>query len=142
MVAGGCNYFNLIIFLELCNKALDSTNVSPHEALLFCCKCHARKYGPKGVGFGVGGGVLTMDMGERFGNRQVEMTKRKIFFLFPLLGMCNKPLDSTNACPHEAELFCKQCHGRKFGPKGVGFGLGAGSLTMDSGERFGGKSGE
>ncbi|KAL7078556.1 hypothetical protein ACQ4LE_002597 [Meloidogyne hapla] len=57
-------------------------------------------------------------------------------------GMCNKLLDSTNACPHEAELFCKQCHGRKFGPKGVGFGLGAGSLTMDSGERFGGKSGD
>ncbi|CAK5061458.1 unnamed protein product [Meloidogyne enterolobii] len=54
--------------------SLDSTNVSPHEAQLFCCKCHGRKYGPKGVGFGVGGGVLTMDMGERFGNREVEMT--------------------------------------------------------------------
>jgi cysteine and glycine-rich protein len=53
---------------------LDSTNVSPHEAQLFCCKCHISKYGPKGVGFGVGGGVLTMDMGERFGNREVEMT--------------------------------------------------------------------
>ncbi|CAJ0941305.1 unnamed protein product, partial [Mesorhabditis belari] len=54
--------------------------------------------------------------------------------------MCNKMLDSVNVAPHEAELYCKQCHGRKFGPKGVGFGLGAGCLTTDSGERFGGSS--
>jgi hypothetical protein len=61
-------------FIELCNKLLDSTNASPHMALLFCTKCHGRKFGPKGVGFGLGGGVLTMDTGERFGNREVEMT--------------------------------------------------------------------
>ncbi|CAD5220089.1 unnamed protein product [Bursaphelenchus xylophilus] len=51
-------------------------------------------------------------------------------------NMCNKLLDSTNCCEHEAELYCKQCHGRKYGPKGVGFGLGAGALTMDKGDRF------
>lgn len=44
--------------------------------------------------------------------------------------------------PHEAELYCKQCHGRRFGPKGVGFGLGAGALTMDDGSKFGNKSTE
>ncbi|VDM76795.1 unnamed protein product [Strongylus vulgaris] len=52
--------------------------------------------------------------------------------------MCNKLLDSCTVAPHEAELYCKQCHGRKYGPKGVGFGLGAGCLTTDSGEKFGG----
>lgn len=56
--------------------------------------------------------------------------------------MCNKLLDSTNCCEHENELYCKQCHGRKYGPKGVGFGIGAGALTMDSGEKFGNKSTE
>lgn len=56
--------------------------------------------------------------------------------------MCNKLLDSTNACPHEAQLYCKQCHGRKYGPKGVGFGIGAGCLTTDSGEKFGNKPSE
>lgn len=54
-----------------------------------------------------------------------------------IAAMCNKLLDSTNCCEHGAELFCKVCHGRKYGPKGVGFGLGAGTLTTDSGERFG-----
>lgn len=50
--------------------------------------------------------------------------------------MCNKMLDSTNLNCHEAVLFCKTCHGRKYGPKGYGFGSGAGTLNMDSGERF------
>jgi len=52
-------------------------------------------------------------------------------------NMCNKLLDSTNVAEHKAELFCKTCHCRKLGPKGVGFGLGAGTLTTDKGERFG-----
>ena len=51
--------------------------------------------------------------------------------------MCNKLLDSTSVAEHGAELYCKFCHGRKFGPKGVGFGQGAGTLSTDTGERFG-----
>ena len=54
-------------------------------------------------------------------------------------AMCNKLLDSVSCCEHAAELFCKQCHCRRFGPKGIGFGIGAGSLTMDTGEQFGNK---
>lgn len=48
-------------------------------------------------------------------------------------GMCNKALDSTNCTEHEKELFCKNCHARKYGPKGYGFGGGAGCLSMDTG---------
>ncbi|XP_021953785.1 muscle LIM protein Mlp84B isoform X1 [Folsomia candida] len=50
-------------------------------------------------------------------------------------GMCNKMLDSTNCAEHEGELFCKVCHARQFGPKGYGFGGGAGCLSMDTGEQ-------
>ena len=53
--------------------------------------------------------------------------------------MCNKALDSTNCSEHEKVLFCKQCHGRKYGPKGYGFGGGAGALSMDTGAQFGNK---
>uniref|UniRef100_A0A6G1SMU4 Muscle LIM protein Mlp84B n=1 Tax=Aceria tosichella TaxID=561515 RepID=A0A6G1SMU4_9ACAR len=52
-------------------------------------------------------------------------------------GLCHKRLDSTNATEHGGDLFCKQCYGRKFGPKGYGFGGGAGTLTMDKGEHLG-----
>ncbi|KAK6189695.1 hypothetical protein SNE40_001695 [Patella caerulea] len=57
-------------------------------------------------------------------------------------NMCNKMLDSTNAAEHAAALYCKNCHGRKFGPKGYGFGGGAGALSMDTGEQFGNKDAE
>lgn len=53
-----------------------------------------------------------------------------------ILGMCQKFLDSTNCAEHEAELYCKNCHGRKYGPKGYGFGGGAGCMSMDTGEQF------
>merc|ERR1712061_367649 len=51
--------------------------------------------------------------------------------------MCNKMLDSTSCAEHEGALYCKVCHGRKFGPKGYGFGGGAGALNSDTGEKFG-----
>ncbi|XP_014253564.1 muscle LIM protein Mlp84B-like isoform X2 [Cimex lectularius] len=51
-------------------------------------------------------------------------------------GMCGKFLDSTNCAEHEGELYCKVCHGRKYGPKGYGFGGGAGCLSTDKGEQF------
>ncbi|XP_034825773.1 muscle LIM protein 1-like isoform X5 [Maniola hyperantus] len=51
-------------------------------------------------------------------------------------GLCQKLLDSTNCTEHEGELFCKMCHARKFGPKGYGFGGGAGCLSMDAGDHL------
>jgi len=50
-------------------------------------------------------------------------------------------LESTTLAEHEGNLFCKQCYARKFGPKGYGFGQGAGTLGMDTGEHLGNKSG-
>lgn len=35
-------------------------------------------------------------------------------------AMCNKLLDSMSCCEHQAELFCRGCHCRRFGPKGIG----------------------
>lgn len=64
----------------------------------------------------------------------VRVVKASSWFLS---GLCNKLLESTNVAEHEGELFCKVCHGRKYGPKGYGFGGGAGALGMDKGERFG-----
>lgn len=44
---------------------------------------------------------------------------------------CRKSLDSTNLCDApNGEIYCRGCYGRNFGPKGVGYGLGAGTLTM------------
>ncbi|KAG7481734.1 hypothetical protein JOB18_003601 [Solea senegalensis] len=32
---------------------------------------------------------------------------------------------------HESEIYCKSCYGKKYGPKGYGYGQGAGALSSD-----------
>ncbi|KAM3871967.1 cysteine and glycine-rich protein 1-like isoform 2-T2 [Diretmus argenteus] len=50
---------------------------------------------------------------------------------------CGKSLDSTTVAVHMDEIYCKACYGRKYGPKGYGYGQGAGTLSMDTGESLG-----
>lgn len=51
--------------------------------------------------------------------------------------MCKKNLDSTTVAVHVDEIYCKSCYGKKYGPKGYGYGGGAGTLSMDTGEGLG-----
>merc|ERR1712080_52148 len=53
------------------------------------------------------------------------------------VSMCNKMLDSTSCNEKDNCLYCKACYGRRHGPKGYGFGSGAGALNMDTGVQFG-----
>eukprot|EP01136_Pigoraptor_vietnamica_P028798 Opistho-1_new@86660 len=47
-------------------------------------------------------------------------------------SVCNKRLDSTTLAEKNDVLYCKTCHGKNFGPKGYGYGQGAGVLSMDT----------
>ncbi|XP_041074585.1 cysteine and glycine-rich protein 3-like [Polyodon spathula] len=51
--------------------------------------------------------------------------------------VCRKGLDSTTVAAHESEIYCKTCYGKKYGPKGYGYGQGAGALSSDTGEQLG-----
>ncbi len=51
--------------------------------------------------------------------------------------VCGKNLDSTTVAVHMDEIYCKACYGKKYGPKGYGYGQGAGTLSMDKGESLG-----
>jgi cysteine/glycine-rich protein len=42
---------------------------------------------------------------------------------------CNKRLDSFTLAEHEGEAYCRNCHGRRFGPKGYGFASGTSFLN-------------
>ena len=46
-------------------------------------------------------------------------------------------LEAMTMAEHDGNVFCKQCYARKYGIRGVGFGVGAGALAMDTGDRFG-----
>lgn len=54
-----------------------------------------------------------------------------------VLVVCRKSLDSTTVAVHMEKIFCKACYGKKYGPKGYGYGQGAGTLSMDKGESLG-----
>jgi hypothetical protein len=72
-----------------------------------------------------------------WGTKSIHWLIFLIGITYFVLGLCNKLLDSTNCTEHEGELFCKVCHARKYGPKGYGFGGGAGCLSMDTGDHLG-----
>ncbi|OWF43243.1 cysteine and glycine-rich protein 1-like [Mizuhopecten yessoensis] len=57
-------------------------------------------------------------------------------------GVCSKMLDSTTVAAHDGLVYCKNCHGKSFGPKGYGFGGGAGALSTETGAQHGVKKGE
>lgn len=47
---------------------------------------------------------------------------------------CNKSLDSTTVSDYKdvdncVQIYCKACYGKRHGPKGYGYGGGAGALT-------------
>ena len=42
----------------------------------------------------------------------------------------------SHVTEHNDELYCKSCYGKKFGPKGYGYGGGAGVLSMDDGTGY------
>jgi len=45
---------------------------------------------------------------------------------------CGKGLDSTTVRDRDGEVYCAACYGKKFGPKGFGYGVGAGTLGHTS----------
>jgi len=45
---------------------------------------------------------------------------------------CKKGLDSDTLADKDGEIFCRACHGKNFGPKGYGYGGGAGALKNTS----------
>jgi len=45
--------------------------------------------------------------------------------------LCNKRVDSSILCEKDAEIYCKSCYGKNFGPKGFGFGI-VSSMSLDN----------
>jgi len=43
--------------------------------------------------------------------------------------LCNKMLELQNVTPHDLELYCRACYGKKYGPKGVRGGGGVGATA-------------
>jgi len=47
---------------------------------------------------------------------------------------CRKSLDATTVSEHDSNVYCKACYTKQFGPKGYGYGVGAGTLAHTGGD--------
>ena len=45
----------------------------------------------------------------------------------------DKPIEFVSFSAQE--IYCKSCYGKEYGPKGYGYGSGAGTLSMDAGTK-------
>ncbi|XP_037785295.1 uncharacterized protein LOC119581065 isoform X5 [Penaeus monodon] len=164
-VVGDISFHKECYKCSMCNKMLDSTNSNCHENVLYCKTCHGRKFGPKGYGFGGGAAGLSMDTGAHLEKRNELAPYKppkakagegcprcggKVFAAEEMLAKgksyhrtcfncknCRKPLDSVVHCDGpDKDVYCKVCYGKLFGPKGYGFGAGAGTLTCGEGEEI------
>ncbi|XP_023345864.1 cysteine and glycine-rich protein 1 [Eurytemora carolleeae] len=188
----GKSWHKLCFTCQACRKMLSSGSISEHDNQVFCNSCYRKNFGPKGYGFGVGSGTLSMDDGKGYQTNPNEIDHKakayiapkkplvqsntentvapssaataatakfkpkwggadicprceKSVFIAELMRgagkawhkscftcqLCNKRVDSSMLCEREGEIYCKSCYGRNFGPKGVGFGIGAGTLQTN-----------
>ncbi|NP_001158469.1 cysteine and glycine-rich protein 2 [Saccoglossus kowalevskii] len=171
-IGAGASWHKMCFNCNLCHKMLDSSTLGEHDGEIYCKSCYGKKYGPKGYGFGGGAGTLSMDQGERLGNKPTQQTGpataqaythcdvasdapskfggadrcprcgHSVYQAEKMIGAnsswhkkcfscaaCNKGLDSTTVCDRDGEIFCKACYAKGFGPTGVGYGQGAGTLS-------------
>eukprot|EP01125_Pyxidicula_operculata_P011213 TRINITY_DN3666_c0_g1_i1.p1 TRINITY_DN3666_c0_g1~~TRINITY_DN3666_c0_g1_i1.p1 ORF type:complete len:169 (+),score=39.72 TRINITY_DN3666_c0_g1_i1:169-675(+) len=58
-VACGKDWHTSCLKCKSCNKRLDATTLTEHDDEIFCKVCYGRNFGPKGVGFGLGGSLTS-----------------------------------------------------------------------------------
>ncbi|CAG7785974.1 unnamed protein product [Allacma fusca] len=141
-----------------CRRPLDSILACDGpDRNIYCKACYGKKFAIKGFGYGHSPTLVTVGEstaplidvkpgGQLKGNEE-NSCGRCGFAVFEAEKMlckakvwhkrcfncadCRRSLDSTNLCDSpDGEIYCRACYGRKFGPKGVGFGIGAGALSM------------
>ncbi|XP_062523556.1 cysteine and glycine-rich protein 1-like isoform X1 [Corticium candelabrum] len=156
VLSAGKSWHKACFRCSACGSTLDSTTVSDHDGKLFCRRCYGKNYGIGGYGFGQGAGVLSTDGAvkvarqgspaessePKFGGApKCPRCGKSVYMAEKMLGAgqtwhkgcfscinCRKHLDSTTVADKDGQIYCRACYGREFGPKGVGFGVGGGTL--------------
>uniref|UniRef100_A0A2I2ZQQ3 Cysteine and glycine rich protein 1 n=1 Tax=Gorilla gorilla gorilla TaxID=9595 RepID=A0A2I2ZQQ3_GORGO len=131
----------------VCRKNLDSTTVAIHNEEIYCKSYYGKKYGTKGYGYGQGAGTLgikpesvqphrptTNPNASKFaqkygGAEKYSRCGDSVYAAEKIIGAGKPCLESTTLTEKEGEIYCKGCYAKNFGPKGFGYGQGAGALV-------------
>lgn len=160
VLAAGGKWHKICFKCKECNVSLSSNTVSENKGEVYCDKCHKKLFGIAGYGFGQGAGALATDSAGKAGwtssrsssgssamkfggTEKCPRCGKSVYAAEKVVGAgsswhkacfncasCNKKLDSTTVSDKDGQIYCKGCYGKEFGPKGFGFGQGAGALTM------------
>uniref|UniRef100_A0AAY4C9F2 Cysteine and glycine-rich protein 1 n=1 Tax=Denticeps clupeoides TaxID=299321 RepID=A0AAY4C9F2_9TELE len=154
----GRSFHRSCFLCMVCRKNLDSTTVAVHEDEIYCKACYGKKYGPKGYGYGAGAGTLITrknpahqptnnpnpsKFAQKFGGSDTcPRCSKAVYAAEKVIGAgsawhkgcfrcakCGKGLESTTLADKDGEIYCKGCYAKNFGPKGFGYGQGAGALA-------------
>ena len=60
VMAAGESWHHGCFTCNECGKRLDSTTVQDKDGEIYCKVCYGKLFGPKGYGYGQGGGTLTV----------------------------------------------------------------------------------
>ncbi|XP_072743645.1 muscle LIM protein Mlp84B isoform X4 [Anoplolepis gracilipes] len=142
-----------------CHRPLDSMLACDGpDKEIHCRACYGKLFGPKGFGFGHKPTLVStngdhapsyIDSKPQVGQKRNDghgcsrcgypvyaaeqmISKNRVWHKRCFsCGECHRSLDSTNLNDGpDGDIYCRGCYSRNFGPKGVGFGIGAGTLTM------------
>ncbi|CAD1479354.1 unnamed protein product, partial [Heterotrigona itama] len=142
-----------------CHRPLDSMLACDGpDKEIHCRSCYSKLFGPKGFGFGHTPTLVStngdhapsyIDAKPQVGQKRTDgngcarcgypvyaaeqmISKNRVWHKRCFsCAECHRSLDSTNLNDGpDGDIYCRGCYNRNFGPKGVGFGMGAGTLTM------------
>jgi len=124
--AGNKDYHQSCFKCKMCSKRLDSTIVAEHQDEIYCKVCYGKHFGPKGVGFGLGGtGVVMHTEGGVPGQEPVKSDKAE-----REMGVLENTSTSSGGASGTAK-FCVNC-GNSAGGMKFCANCGAKNTSMNS----------
>ncbi|KNC49706.1 cysteine and glycine-rich protein 2 [Thecamonas trahens ATCC 50062] len=145
-MAAGKAYHKACLKCTECNKRLDSTSINDRDGQIYCKTCYGRNFGAVGYGYGQGagtakfggtvaGGAKVTKVNKFGGSPKCPRCDKSVYPAEKQLGPggssyhkacfkcteCSKRVDSVTMAVQNDVLYCKTCHGSKFGPKGFGY---------------------
>ncbi|XP_059947477.1 cysteine and glycine-rich protein 1 isoform X2 [Mesoplodon densirostris] len=135
----GSSFHKSCFLCMVCKKNLDSTTVAVHGEEIYCKSCYGKK-GPSHR-------PVTNPNAAKFaqkigGSERCPRCSQAVYAAEKVIGAgkswhkscfrcakCGKGLESTTLADKDGEIYCKGCYAKNFGPKGFGFGQGAGALV-------------
>uniref|UniRef100_A0A3B1JT42 Cysteine and glycine-rich protein 2 n=1 Tax=Astyanax mexicanus TaxID=7994 RepID=A0A3B1JT42_ASTMX len=146
----GKNFHKCCFLCSVCRKGLDSTTVANHDTELYCygygqgagtlnmdrgerlrTKTHRPTTQPNASKFAqkFGGSEKCARCGESVYAAEKVIGAGKPWHKNCFrCAKCGKSLESMTQTEKDGEIYCKACYAKNFGPKGFGYGQGAGAL--------------